>query len=151
MAPLLDRDSQIISVLRQTRRIAVLGAHPDPTRPAHYVPEYLHSVGYTVLPVNPFYAGQVLWGAPVVATLAEVAPPIDLVDVFRRIQSLPDHLPELLALRPLPRVVWFQLGLRHDSVALALSQAGIDVVQDRCTLAEHRRLTRAGLLGGQTP
>jgi predicted CoA-binding protein len=54
--------------------------------------------------------------------------------------ALPDHVTEILAMRPLPRVVWFQLGIRNDEVAAALAEAGITVVQDRCTLAEHKRL-----------
>jgi predicted CoA-binding protein len=79
----------------------------------------------------------VLFGEPVVARLADLKEPVDLVDVFRRPTALPDHLPELLALRP--PAVWFQLGIRNDAVARELEAAGIEVVQSRCTLADHRR------------
>lgn len=127
-------------VLTRSRVIAVLGAHRERHRPAFYVPDYLHAHGYRVLPVNPVLAGDTLWGEPVRATLAELDEPIDVVDVFRRPGELPAHLPELLAMRPLPRTVWFQSGIRHDAVARALVAAGIDVVQDRCTYADHRRL-----------
>ena len=127
-------------VLESTRTIAVLGAHVDPDRPAHYVPDYLASQGYRVLPVNPMFAGRTLWGATVRARLDELDEPVSLVDVFRRPEALPAHLDEILGMRPAPRVVWFQQGIRNDAVAAALVAAGIRVVQDRCTLADHGAL-----------
>jgi predicted CoA-binding protein len=125
-------------VLEDARTIAVLGAHVDPDKPAHYVPDYLAEQGYRIFPVNPAFAGQELWGRPVVATLAELDTPIDLVDVFRRPDVIPGHLDDILAMQPLPKLVWFQLGIRNDQVARQLVAAGIEVVQDRCTLADHR-------------
>ena len=65
---------------------------------------------------------------------------MDIIDVFRRPQALPRHVPDILALQPLPRVVWFQQGIVNDAVAGVLRVAGIEVVQDRCTLADHRML-----------
>lgn len=127
-------------ILESTRTIAVLGIHDAPHKAAHYVPEYLHRAGYRVLGVNPRLAGQRMFGAPVVADLASLPEPVDMVDVFRRSEVLPQHLPELLAMQPRPAVVWMQLGIRHDEVAAALREVGIEVVQDHCTLAEHRRL-----------
>lgn len=126
-------------VLEETRTIAVLGAHVDPDRPAHYVPEYLAEYGYQLLPVNAAFVGHEIWGRPVVATLAELDTPIDLVDVFRRPDEIPDHLDDILAMQPLPKVVWFQLGIRNALVARQLVAAGIDVVQDRCIKTDHRR------------
>src|SRR5262245_42325133 len=92
-------------VLREARTVAVLGAHRDPDKPAHYVPDYLASVGYEVLPVNPAFAHTELWGTPVKATLAELDRPIDVVDVFRRPEHLPAHVADILAMRPRPKVV----------------------------------------------
>lgn len=128
----------LTEILSRARVIAVLGAHFEPSRPAFYVPDYLASRGYRILPVNPALVGRVLWGVPTVAHLTDLTEPVDLVDVFRRSDSLPGHLDEFLALRPPPRTVWFQSGVRHDAVAARLEAAGIAVVQDRCTLAEHR-------------
>jgi hypothetical protein len=130
----------LAAVLRAARTIAVLGAHHEPARPAFYVPDYLHAQGYRILPVNAVLAGQTLWGEPVRATLAELGQPVDLVDVFRRAELLPGHLDDLLAMSPRPRLVWLQLGVRNDAFARAVEAAGIDVVQDRCTLADHRSL-----------
>lgn len=125
-------------ILETARVVAVLGAHPDASRPAHYVPAYLAAQGYTVLPVNPMCVGQALFGHPVVAELTEVGAPVDVVDVFRRSELVAGHLQEILAMRPLPRWVWLQAGVRDDAVAAALGAHGIGVIQDRCMLADHR-------------
>lgn len=127
-------------VLEDSHTIAVLGAHTQRIRAACYVPEYLHSVGYRIFPVNPRFAGQTLWQAPVTAQLADLETPIDMVDVFRPADKLFGHLDDILAMQPLPRVVWLQLRIRNDDFARHLLDAGIDVVQDRCTLADHRML-----------
>lgn len=138
-------DDLMRDILERSRTVAVLGIHRDAGRPAHYVPAYLHQQGYRVLGVNPKLAGQELFGVRVVARLAELLEPVDVVDVFRRSELLAMHLPELLAMSPRPRAVWLQQGVRDDPFARALREAEIDVVQDRCTLREHRRLglTRA--------
>jgi hypothetical protein len=133
-------NSQVLAkhILEQARVVAVLGAHPDASRPAHYVPAYLAAMGYTVLPVNPTCAGQMLFDHAVVAELPEIDQPVDVVDVFRRSELLPGHLQEILAMRPLPRWVWLQSGVYHDEVTRELEAHGIAVVQDRCMLADHR-------------
>lgn len=136
----LTTDAEIAAVLHAARTIAVLGAHEQPSKPAFYVPDYLRSQGYRVLPVNPVLAGKTLWGQPVRSRLAEIGEPVDIVDVFRRPELLAGHLDDLLAMRPAPKLVWLQLGIRDDRFAQAVLQAGIGVVQDRCTLAEHKRL-----------
>jgi hypothetical protein len=126
-------------LLRTSPVVAVLGAHREPHRAAFYVPEYLAGHGYDVWPVNPLLVGQMLFGRRTLATLAEIPVPVDLVDVFRRSEHLPAHVDDILAMSPRPRAVWFQLGIRNDAVARVLADAGITVVQDRCTLADHRR------------
>lgn len=136
---MLSERDDIERVLRECRVVAVLGAHAEPGRPAFYVPDYLHQQGYRVLPVNPMLVGSELWGQPVRARLADLDEPVDMVDVFRRSGHLPQHTPDILAMRPLPAVVWLQLGIRNDAVARELADAGIDVVQSRCTMADHRR------------
>jgi len=134
-----NSDAERRQILEEARTIAVLGAHPDESRPAFYVPDYLHRHGYRVVPVNPRFAGDALWGEVVRSRLDEIAAPVDVVDVFRRAGAVDAHLEELLAMRPAPRVVWLQSGIRNDRVAAALVAAGIDVVQDHCTMADHRR------------
>jgi uncharacterized protein len=136
----LTSDQDLRRALQDARTIAVLGAHPDASRPAHYVPAYLHGHGYRILPVNGQHAGKELWGEPVRATLAELGQPVDIVDIFRRAEALSAHLPEILAMQPRPKLVWLQQGIRNDEFAGRLLDEGIGVVQDRCTMAEHKRL-----------
>lgn len=132
-------DSELREILARSRTIAVLGAHTDPNKPAHYVPAYLHAAGYDIFPVNPVFRGVSMWGRTFVADLTELAPyAIEIVDVFRRPEFLMQHVPEILAVRP--RIVWLQLGIRHAEFARTLRDAGITVIEDRCTLADHRRL-----------
>jgi hypothetical protein len=139
---LVDDDAGLTRVLREARTIAVLGAKPEPREPAHYVPAYLQARGYRILPVNPIFAGQTIFGATVVGALADLPEPVDVIEVFRRPEELPGHAREILALPWRPRAVWFQLGIRHDGAAAELARAGIDVIQDRCMMPEHRRLLR---------
>ncbi|WP_456477174.1 CoA-binding protein [Oceanithermus sp.] len=137
---IVERDEDLRWILGSAYTVAVLGAHPDPKRPAHYVPAYLREHGYRVLPVNPKYAGRELFGKRVRARLDEIDEPVDVVDVFRAADKLEGHLDEILAMEPPPGVVWLQLGIKNDAFAERLTDAGITVVQDRCMLEEHRRL-----------
>lgn len=140
---LVNDDATLAAILRDMRTIAVLGAKADPDEPAHYVPAYLQKRGYRVLPVNPTIEGERVFGEPVVATLADLAEPVDVIEIFRRPEFLPGHAAEILRLPWRPKVVWFQLGIRHDGAARVLAAGGIQVVQDRCMMPEHRRLLGA--------
>ncbi|MCO4761232.1 MAG: CoA-binding protein [Myxococcales bacterium] len=134
----LTRPTQTAAVLESARVIAVLGAHASTWKPAHDVPAYLAEQGYRILPVNPKFAGRELFGQVVVATLSDVTEPVDILNVFRCAAEIPGHVDEILAMTPRPRVVWLQLGIRHDEAVRTLMDHGIVVVQDRCTLADHR-------------
>ena len=130
---LLVDEARIAALVRSLRRIAVLGAKPESKadQPAHYVAKYLADRGLDVVPVPvAFPEVSEILGRPVVRRLADVTGELDLVDVFRRAEDIPAHLPDLLARRP--RAVWFQLGIRNDAAAEVLARAGIQVVQDRC-------------------
>ncbi len=140
--PELKSDSELKQVLSEARTVAVLGAHSDAMRPAYSVPRYLQLNGYRVLPVNAMQAGGELFGEKVRATLAELGEPVDIVDVFRRADKLDEHLADLLAMSPRPRLVWLQQGIHNDAFAQKLIEAGIDVVQDRCAKVEHARLLK---------
>jgi predicted CoA-binding protein len=122
---------EVEPVLRAAKVVAVLGCHPEPQRPAHYVPAYLYGVGKKILPVNPRFAGQQIFGTPVVARCDELKEAVDIVDVFRRGPDVAGHVEEILAMKPLPKVVWLQSGIVNDDACAELRQHGIDVVQDR--------------------
>lgn len=136
---LVQDAGRIREILRDARRIAVLGIKTEAQagQPAYYVPEYLQGAGYDVIPVPVYYpdAREIL-GQPVVRSLAEIDGPVDIVNVFRRPADVPAHLGDILAARP--KVVWMQSGIRNAEVARALAEAGIDVVQDRCLMVDHR-------------
>jgi len=130
-----------LEILRRSRRVAVLGIKTETHshQPAYFVPEYLQRAGYEIIPVPVYYPEVTeILGQPVVRTVAEISPAIDLVVVFRRPQDLPQHVDDLLAARP--SAVWFQSGIRNEQVATRLSDAGIEVIQDRCTMVDHQRL-----------
>jgi predicted CoA-binding protein len=133
-------DARLREILTTSPTIAVLGVHREPDKAAFYVPEYLHDEGYRIIGVNPQFHDEELFGERVRDTLAEIAEPVDLVDVFRRAELIPQHVEDILAMKPRPKVVWFQLGIRNDEVAHILEAAGITVIQNRCTLADHQRL-----------
>ena len=131
-------DPELTELLRAVKRVAVVGIKEDPQQDAHRVPRYLQQHGYRILPVSP-KCHDVL-GEPCAATLAALREPADLVNLFRAPQHVAAHVDEILALRPLPRAVWLQLGIRDDASAERLAAAGIQVVQDRCLMVDHRRL-----------
>ena len=135
-----DQDG-IARIVRECKRIAVLGMKTEAQReqPAFYVPEYMARAGYDIVPVPVYYPEVTrILERPVFRAVRDVPPPIDMVDVFRRPRDIPPHVDDILAARP--RVVWFQLGIRNEEAAEAFARAGIQVVQDRCLLVEHRRL-----------
>jgi len=135
-----DQES-IARIVRECKRIAVLGMKTEAQRdqPAFYVPEYMARAGYDIVPVPVYYpeAKEIL-GRPVFRSLRDVPPPVDMVNVFRRSEHIPPHVADILACNP--RVAWFQLGIVNDEAAETLARAGIQVVQDRCLLVEHKRL-----------
>ena len=138
---LVTSREEIARIVRETRRIAVLGIKTEAEREkaAFYVPEYMLRAGYDIVPVPVYYPDVTeILGRPVHRTVSEVPAPVDMVNVFRRPPDIPPHLPDILKARP--AVVWFQLGIVNDEAAETLARAGIRVVQDRCLLVEHRRL-----------
>lgn len=137
---IVESDDAAREILRETRRVAVLGIKPESraARAAHYVPRYLQDVGYEVVPVPVYYPDVTeILGEPVYRTVAAIPGAVDMVDVFRRPKDIPPHVEDLIAKRP--TVVWFQMGIRNDEAAEQLARAGIRVVQNRCTMADHRR------------
>ena len=141
-AHLVDDDEAIGRLLRDTRRVAVLGIKTAETRqPAYYVPEYAQRVGLEIVPVPVYYpeATEIL-GRPVYRTVAAVPGDVDLVNVFRRPRDIDAHVDDILAKRP--KAVWFQSGIVNDAAAERFARAGIDVVQDACLMVELRRMGR---------
>ena len=141
---LLVTVEQIRDLILQTKRIAVLGIKTEAQadQPSVYVPKYLQDAGFEIVPVPVYYpdATEIL-GRPVYRRVSAVPAPVEMVNVFRRPRDIPPHVDDILAARP--RVVWLQLGIRHDDAAETWAKAGIQVVQDRCLLVEHRLASRS--------
>ncbi|EJW10059.1 O-acetylhomoserine sulfhydrylase [Rhodovulum sp. PH10] len=134
-------DAFIRKVLTGTKTIALLGASAKENRPSFFVLKYLLARGYRMLPVNPGLAGQQIAGCEVFASLADIAEPIDMVDMFRNASYAPDVLDEMLALPVRPKVLWMQLGVRDDATAARAEENGIAVVMNRCPKIEYGRLS----------
>ncbi|MDB4973668.1 MAG: O-acetylhomoserine sulfhydrylase [Myxococcaceae bacterium] len=137
---LITDSAEVASIARAAKRVAVLGIKTEQQsdQPAYYVPAYLQQAGVELIPVPVYYpqASEIL-GARVYRRVADVPGEIDILDVFRRPDDLPPHLDDVLAKKP--KLVWLQSGIRHPGFAQQLTAAGIDVVQDRCLMVEHRR------------
>jgi uncharacterized protein len=136
--PLLDA-AAALALLRRSKRIAVVGASPHPGRPSHGVMRYLMHHGYECVPINP-NARDVL-GVRCHRTLEEAVAetgPFEIVDVFRR----PEHVPAIAhsAVETAARALWMQLGVVSWEAAQIAHDAGLEVVMDRCTAMDHRRL-----------
>lgn len=136
---LIEDAEGLRSLLAETRRIAVLGIKTEAqaSQPAFYVPQYLVSAGFEVIPVPVYYpeVAEIL-GRKVYRQLIDIPGELDLVNVFRRSEDVKAHLEDMLAKKP--KAVWLQSGIRHDEVAEQLARAGIKVVQNRCLMVEHR-------------
>ncbi len=134
-------DGLIGDILHSVKTIAMVGASNNNVRPSYFVLKYLIAKGYTVFPINPGRAGGEIAGRPCFASLADVPEPIDMVDVFRASDAVPGVIDEALALSPLPKVIWLQLGIRNDEAAAKAEAAGITVIQNRCPKIEYGRLS----------
>lgn len=127
--------NRIPEILRDSKTIAVIGLSSKPFRPSYGVSEYMQRNGYRIIPVNPSEA-EVL-GEKCYADLDAVPEPVDIVDIFRR----PEFVPEIVeaAIRKGAKVIWMQEGVVHEDAARRAREAGLDVVMDHCILKEHRR------------
>ena len=138
---IITNSVQIRNLLKEIRTIAVLGIKTEAQagQPAFYVPSYLQSAGFQIIPVPVYYpkVTQIL-GQQVYRRLVDIPIDVDLVNVFRLSQDVPPHVEDILA--KMPRAVWLQSGIRNDAVAQTLAEAGIKVVQDRCLMVDHRSL-----------
>ena len=138
---ILTETSEIADVIRSTKTIAVLGIKPEThaSQPAFYVPKYMQTAGYKVIPVPVYYPEVTeILGEKVFRKLTDIPGEVDMVNVFRRPQDIPQHVDDIIA--KMPKFVWFQLGIVNHEAAERLAAAGIKVVQDKCLMVEHRYL-----------
>lgn len=136
---LLNSDAEISALLRETKRIAVIGIKMEAFQPAYYVPNYMKNAGFEIVPVPVYYPDVTeIMGEKVYRNLGEIPGDIDLVNIFRRSNDVAKHTDDILA--KMPKAVWMQSGIYNDDVAETLARAGIKVVQNMCLMVEHRAL-----------
>ena len=129
-------DADLKNIFVQAKTIAVVGLSPDPRRDSHRVAEYLKTKRYRIIPVNP--KAEEIFGEKSYADLKSIKEPVEVVDVFRR----PEYLPEIAeqAVSIGAQVLWMQLEIRNDLAARKARSAGLTVIEDRCMMQEHSRL-----------
>ena len=134
-------NAYIAGILNSVKTIAIVGASANDVRPSWFVLKYMLDKGFSVFPINPGHAGKEILGRMTYARLADIPQSIDMVDIFRAPAAVPGIVDEVLALDPLPKVLWMQLGVRHDEAASKAEAAGIKVVMNRCPKIEYGRLS----------
>lgn len=145
MTTVMEADARTrLRILREAESVALVGVSANPLRSSNFVASYLVRTPLRMYPVNPMY-DEVL-GLPCRPSLADLPEVPDIVDVFRRPSEIPGVVEEAIEVGA--KVVWFQLGLRHDEAAARAIEAGLDVVQDRCLKIEHARFSGGLHLGG---
>jgi len=134
-------DLYIRGILNTVKSIAMVGVSANESRPSFFAFKYLLERGYRMIPVNPGLAGQELRGQKVYARLADIPEPVDMVDIFRASKYARGIVEEALALKPLPKVIWMQLGVQDNDAAALAEAAGVKVVMNRCPKIEYGRLS----------
>jgi len=134
-------DDYIRGILNTVKTIAMVGASEKQNRPSYFAFKYLLERGYRMIPVNPGHAGEIMLGQKIYARLADIPEPVDMVDIFRSSQHALPIVQQALSLKPRPRVIWMQLGVRNDEAAALAEANGLKVVMNRCPKIEYGRLS----------
>tara|TARA_R110002124_G_scaffold17480_6_gene72940 strand:- start:393 stop:875 length:483 start_codon:yes stop_codon:yes gene_type:complete len=143
-------DAALRAIFAETKTIACVGVSTNPVRPSYFVARYLGLRGFKVIPVNPAYAGQTLFGARIVPSLADIPKDetVDMVDIFRRSSEAGAVVDEAIATLPHLRTIWMQIGVIDEAAAERALAAGLRVVMDRCPKIEYQRLQGELRMGG---
>ena len=136
-------DDTIADILRRHTSVAMIGASANTSRPSYFAMKYLLGKGYRVVPVNPALGGSSILGQPVFTDLNLVPGPVEIVDIFRNSDAAAEVTHEAIRLKDQLgiKVIWMQLGVRHDEAARAAEAAGLQVIMNRCPKIEYGRLS----------
>ena len=141
-------DTLLRDILKRTRRIAIVGVSMNPVRPSYYVARYLDLKGYEIFPVNPRHAGDKLFGKQVYGALGDIEGGVDMVDIFRRSEAVPEIVDEALNPFATLQTVWMQIGVENAEAAEMAEARGVTVIQNRCPKIEYQRLFGELRMGG---
>ena len=133
-------DDYLRDILKKTKTIAMVGLSMNETRPSYFVGRYLHKRGYKIIPINAGHGGKYFFGQMVMSGLDEIREPVDMVDIFRKPEAVPQIVDDSLAKLKGLKTIWMQIGIKHKSSALKARQLGLNVIEDRCPKIEHQRL-----------
>jgi uncharacterized protein len=136
-------DALIARILRSVKTIAMIGASANEMRPSYFAMKYLSDKGFTIIPVNPGAAGKEILGRKVYAKLADVPPPVDMVDIFRNSEAAGPIADDVIAQKDRlgVKVLWMQLGVINEEAAKRAEAAGLTVIMNRCPKIEYGRLS----------
>ena len=133
-------DDYLRDILKTTKTIAMVGLSMNETRPSYFVGRYLHRRGYKIIPINAGHGGKHFFGQLVKSTIDEIDEPVDMVDIFRKPEAVPQIVDDSLAKLKGLKTIWMQIGIKHKSSAQKARQLGLNVIEDRCPKIEHQRL-----------
>ena len=133
-------DNFLRDIFNTTQSIDMVGLSMNETRPSYFVGRYLHKRGYKIIPVNAGHAGKYFFGQLVMSSIDEIREPVDMVDIFRKPEAVPQIVEDSLAKLKGLKTIWMQIGIKHESAAQKARDFGLKVVEDRCPKIEHQRL-----------
>jgi uncharacterized protein len=130
-------------VLTPGQRIAVVGLSAKPDRPSFDVARTMQRSGFQIIPVNPHYAGEAILGVRCVASLSEIGKPIDVVNCFRKSEDMLGVAEDVIAMRPLPRVLWMQIGIQSGAARALAEAVEIMVIENQCIKIAYQNQPRS--------
>ena len=136
----IPNDDLLRAILTRSRTFACVGVSPNPIRPSHFVARYLSLRGFRVIPVNPGHVGSRLFGETVVGDLLDIDAPVDVLDIFRRPDAVPEIVERGLVCLPDLTCVWLQVGIISAEAERMCDAAGVTIIQNRCPKIEYQRL-----------
>jgi predicted CoA-binding protein len=141
-------DAELRKVLGAVKTVAIVGISTNPARPSYFVGRYLGLKGYTVVPINPGHAGKTLFGKTIIDDLENVLQSVDMIDIFRKSEAVPEIVDQALEKFQNLKCIWMQIGVQHEAAAAKARARGVTVIMNRCPKIEYQRLFGELRMGG---
>jgi len=141
-------DAELRKVLGTVKTVAIVGISTNPARPSYFVGRYLGLKGYTVIPINPGHAGKTLFGKTIIDDLENVSQSVDMIDIFRKSEAVPEIVDQALEKFQNLKCIWMQIGVQHEAAAAKARARGVTVIMNRCPKIEYQRLFGELRMGG---